>query len=58
MKQIVGFALGMAIGTLLYTRFLSDALQFDWGRAAFVGLFAALGGAICSRVWQKKSRAR
>jgi hypothetical protein len=55
MRQIVRFGIGNAIGTLLYTRFLSDALQFDWGRAIFVGLFTALGIAIYSRVWQKES---
>lgn len=55
MKRIVKFGVGNAIGTLLYTRFLSEALQFDWSRAIFVGLFTALGIAIHSRFWQKES---
>ena len=44
MKRIVGFALGMATGTLLYTQFLSKAHQLDRGRAAFIGVFVGLGG--------------
>jgi len=55
MKKIVKFGVGNAIGTLLYTRFLSEALRFDWSRAIFVGLFTALGMAIHSRFWQKES---
>jgi hypothetical protein len=58
MREIVKFGVGNAIGTLLYTRFLSDALQFDWGRVIFVGLFTAFGIAIHSRVWQKESQGR
>jgi hypothetical protein len=55
MKKIVKFGVGNAIGTLLYTRFLNETLQFDWSRAIFVGLFTALGIAIHSRFWQKES---
>jgi len=54
MRQIIKFGVGNAIGTLIYTRFFSDALQFDWDRAIFVGLFMALGFAIYSHVWQKE----
>jgi hypothetical protein len=56
MKRVVGFALGMAIGTLIYTRFLSEAHQLDWGRAVFVGVFAGLGRAIYSLAWRRKNR--
>lgn len=39
--QFVSVGLGVATGTLLYTRFLGEAHEFDWGRAAFVGIFCA-----------------
>ena len=39
--QFVSVGLGVATGTLLYTRFLGAAHEFDWGRAAFVGIFCA-----------------
>lgn len=56
MKRVVHFALGMAIGTLLYTRLLGEAHQLDWGRAAFVGIFVGLAGTIYVLVWPQKSR--
>lgn len=34
--------LGIGAGTLLYTRFLSNAHQYDWERAIFVGAFSAV----------------
>lgn len=52
MRKIVELAFGMAIGTLLYTRLFYRCASVDWGRAVFVGLFAAVGSAIYSRVWQ------
>lgn len=42
MKHFVVSATSSAAGTLLYTRFLSNAHQLDWGRAMFVGIFAGL----------------
>ena len=39
--HFVSVGLGVATGTLLYTRFLGEAHEFDWGRAAFVGIFCA-----------------
>ncbi|MCX7289671.1 hypothetical protein [Janthinobacterium sp.] len=39
--QFVSVGLGVATGTLLYTRFLGADHEFDWGRAAFVGIFCA-----------------
>lgn len=58
MNRFVVPALSAAVGTLLYTRFLSDAHQLDWGRAMFVGLFCGLGSAIFSVTWPKKNRGR
>ena len=54
MKHFVGLGLGMAVGTLLYTGFLSDAQQFDWGRSLFVGLFSGLASAALSLITRKK----
>ena len=56
MKQFVVSALAAAVGTLLYTRFLSDAHQLDLGRAVFVGLFAALGSVVFSWAGLNKNR--
>ena len=39
--QFISVGLGVATGTLIYTRFLGAAHEFDWGRAAFVGIFCA-----------------
>jgi hypothetical protein len=39
--QFVSVGLGVATGTLLYTRLLGAAHDLDWGRAAFVGIFCA-----------------
>lgn len=54
MKYVVGLGFGAAVGTLLFTGFLSDAQQFDRGRALFVGLFGALAEAVVSLVTRKK----
>jgi hypothetical protein len=51
MKNFLSTASGTAIGTLLYTGFLSTAHEFDWARAAFVGVVCGA----CSAVWSKKS---
>ena len=56
MKYFVGLGLGTAVGTLLFTGFLSDAHQFDWSRALFVGLFVGLAGAGLSLLTRKKKR--
>jgi hypothetical protein len=56
MNRFVVPTLSAAVGTLLYTRFLSDAHQLDWGRAIFVGLFSGLGSAIFSVTWSHKHR--
>lgn len=42
MKHFVVSATSSAAAALLYTRFLSDAHQPDWGRAMFVGIFVGL----------------
>ena len=51
-----GYGVGTAVGTLLYTRYLSDAAQFDWHRALFVGLFVGLTMAGLSLLVRKKTR--
>jgi hypothetical protein len=56
MNKFVGPAFGSAVGTLLYTRFLSDAHQFDWRRAIVVGLFVGLGSVILSMLRPRKNR--
>jgi|GEM_PF-5346212 len=56
MKFAVSFFCA-AIGTLLYTRFLSEAQQFEWGRALFVGLLLAIVAAVFSAVLAKKKPA-
>jgi hypothetical protein len=56
MKQFVVSALAVAVGTLLYTRFLSNAHQLVLGRAVFVGLLAALGSVIFSGAGFNKNR--
>jgi hypothetical protein len=38
MKAAYKFSLGIACGTLLYSRFLSSAATFDWERAVVVGI--------------------
>lgn len=58
MKQFLVSALSAAVGTLLYSRFISDAHQLDWARALFVGLFAAVGSIIFSVTASKKNRER
>ena len=58
MKRFIVLAVGAAVGTLLYTRFLSDAHQLEWGRAVFVGLFSALGNLIFSATRSQRSRER
>lgn len=58
MNRFVVPALSAAVETLLYTRFLSDADQFDCGRVMFVGLFSGLASAIFSVTWAKKNQER
>ena len=48
-----GYGIGMAVGTLLYTRFVSDAAESDWHRALFVGLFVGLAMAGLSLLTRK-----
>jgi hypothetical protein len=50
MKNFLSTGSGTAIGTLLYTGFLSTAHEFDWARAAFVGVVCGA----CAVVWSKK----
>ncbi len=50
-QKFLGTASGTAIGTLLYTTFLSAAQTPDWGRAAFVGIVCG----IIAVVWPRKS---
>lgn len=50
MKNFVLDASGVAIGTLLYTRFVSAEQEFDFARAVFVGVV----GSLLSLLWQKK----
>jgi hypothetical protein len=56
MNYVVGFGLGTTLGTLLVTGFFSDAHQFDWGSALFVGLLGGLAAAGLSLLTQKKKR--
>lgn len=53
MKNFLIVAAGGAVGTLLYTGFLSSAHELDWTRAAFVGVFCGLGVAISKKVLGK-----
>jgi len=50
MKNFLSTGSGTAIGTLIYTGFLSTAHEFDWARAAFVGVVCGA----CAVVWSKK----
>ncbi len=43
MKPFLVTASGAALGTLIYTAFISSAQQADWGRALFVGIACGLG---------------
>jgi hypothetical protein len=52
MKNFFLNASGVAVGTLLYTGFLSSTDELDWGRAAFVGIFCG----ICFAIWPGKNR--
>lgn len=56
MNYFVGFGLGTALGTLLVTGFFSNAHQFDWARALFVGLFSGLAAAGLTLLTRKKKR--
>lgn len=54
---MINFAVGVfsgAVGTLLYTRFFSDAHQFDWDRALYVGLATGVVGEIFRWAGRKK----
>ena len=52
MKKFLPTAFGVALGTLIYTRWLSSAHAFDWGRAIFVGIVCG----IVAAVWPDKNR--
>lgn len=45
--------LGVGVGTLVYTRFLSAAQQFDWERSIFVGVFCAVASLVLAKVRAK-----
>lgn len=55
MKRFIVPALSAAVGTLLYTRFLTDAHQLDWGRSVFVGLFSGVASIIFSVIGSNKN---
>jgi hypothetical protein len=46
MKKFLPTAFGVALGTLIYTRWLDSAHVFDWGRAIFVGVVCGIGAAV------------
>ncbi|MTV39590.1 hypothetical protein [Duganella radicis] len=50
LSKFLSVGSGMAIGTLIYTGLLSSAHEFDFARAAFVGLF----GGIAAAMWPQK----
>jgi ABC-type branched-subunit amino acid transport system permease subunit len=52
MKKFFGAGTGAAIGTLIYTYFLSSSHDLDWYRAAFVGVFSG----VCMAVWPQKKK--
>ena len=54
MFKAIQYGVGMAVGTLLYNRFLTSAHQFDWHRASAVGLGGFLGFWILSMIRSKK----
>lgn len=43
-------AVGVAVGTLIYSRFLDPIGEFDFSRAVFVGLFVG----VIFAVWPRK----
>lgn len=49
-KKFLIASSGTAVGTLLYTNFMSQAQEPDWGRAAFVGVFCG----IIAALWPNK----
>jgi hypothetical protein len=51
MKKFLQTAVGIALGTLIYTRWISSAHAFDWGRAIFVGVVCG----IAAVVWPDKN---
>ena len=55
MMKYFGYGIGTAVGTLLYTRLVSDAADFDWHRALFVGLFVGMTMAGLSLLTRKKT---
>jgi hypothetical protein len=42
MKTFLQTACGVALGTLIYTRWIGSAHAFDWGRAIFVGIVCGI----------------
>ena len=40
-KKIIGFGLGMTVGTIIYDYFSYDSI--DWIRSIFVGVFSTIG---------------
>lgn len=50
MKKFLPTAFGVALGTLIYTRWLSSAHAFEWERAIFLGVV----GGIVAAVWPDK----
>lgn len=49
MKKFFLAAAGGAVGTLIYTGFISDTHAPDWYRAAFVGCVIGLVAALSAR---------
>lgn len=52
MKKICLTSLGVAVGTLIYTRFRDNAHAYDWYRAAFCGVVT--GVLMCVVAWSHK----
>ena len=52
MKTFLQTASGVALGTLIYTRWIGSAHVFDWERAIFVGVVCG----IVAAVWPGKHK--
>lgn len=46
MKKFLQTACGTALGVLIYTRWMSSAHAFDWGRAVVVGVVCGIAAAV------------
>lgn len=57
MKTFLLAAAGGAVGTLIYTGFISDTHALDWYRAAFVGCVIGLVAALSARKKNSTPRA-